>query len=68
MAVKSRKRRREKRQTGNRSKYWQECGKKNRYSTAKSAEFAAAEARKRGDNCHIYKCDYGKHWHIAHDY
>lgn len=68
MAAKPRRRKKRKRKTGNRSVYWQECGKKNRYHSEELAEYAAEKARKRGESCHVYKCDYGKHWHIAHDW
>lgn len=67
MAVKRRKERKKKRDTGNRSEYWQECGKKNRYNSPKSAHEAAEKVyRERGVKCHVYKCHkYCGKWHLA---
>jgi hypothetical protein len=67
MAIKNRKQRKKKKRTGNRSEYWQECGKKQPYTTKKYAEWAATNANKRGDHCHTYKCRYCDKWHISSD-
>jgi hypothetical protein len=53
------------RRTGNRSEFWQMCGKKQAYSSPQAAQWAAARAKERGQDCHVYQCKYGRHWHIA---
>lgn len=67
MAIKHRKEKKRKRDTGNRSEYWNECGKKQKYTTPEAAENAAANARReRGVHCRVYRCrKYCGKWHIT---
>lgn len=67
MTAKSRKQRKKKKRTGNRSEYWHECGKKNRYHTPESARYVAEKVkRERGIDCRVYHCvKYCGKWHIA---
>jgi hypothetical protein len=69
MALKNRRQEKTKKRTGNRSEYWQECGKKLKYTTKKAAENAAAHVkRERGVHCRIYHCvKYCGKWHITAD-
>lgn len=69
MSAKSRQQRKHKKRTGNRSEYWQECGKKNRYSTPETAGYAAERVkRERGVNCRVYHCvKFCGKWHLSED-
>ncbi len=60
---------RRKTKTGNRSDYYQMCGKKYRYGSPETAAYAAQKAyRERGEILHVYKerCPYCRKWHIGH--
>lgn len=69
MTLKSRKQRKKKRKTGNSSEYWNECGKKYRYTTEEAAQNAATHAKNaRGVHCRVYRCKkYCGKWHITED-
>ena len=59
-----------KKRTGNRSEYYQMCGKKKRYNSPEFALYAAQKVfRERGVILHVYdeRCPYCGKWHIGHD-
>lgn len=49
--------------------YVNSCGRKKRYRTEKGAHMGLVTMLLITDErepLHVYRCDYGKHWHIGH--
>jgi hypothetical protein len=43
------------------------CARKNAYADQATADSVAAVARRRrGQRLHVYRCQFGAHWHVGH--
>lgn len=56
-----------------RERYEKACAGKDQYPSESSADFGVTDIRKnknakRRHALHSYKCEFGDHWHIGHEY